>query len=67
MGEGFVLMQFSSWAEFFYMGGHGQYVWLAYAISFVICLLLVIVPLLKKRGIKKAIKQRQRFERESAT
>ncbi len=29
-------MQFESWSEFFAMGGHGLYVWLAYGATFMV-------------------------------
>lgn len=62
MGEGVILMQFSSFAELLHMGGHGFYVWLAFAITFFIYALLLIFPILKRRKIKRDIQQRKLFD-----
>ena len=48
-------MSFDSWSEFFAMGGHGLYVWLAYGAA-------VIVVLLNVVGVRVA---RDRFFRQA--
>ena len=39
--------------ELFYMDGHGIYVWSAYAITFLLFILLLSLPARKKRHLKK--------------
>ncbi len=53
-------MYFSNLDDFFYMGGHGLYVWLCYAVGILIFLMAFISPILKKRQILKELKQIQR-------
>ena len=57
-------MQFDSLQALFFMDGHGQYVWLAYAITIVLGASLVIVPMLKKRRLLNIIQQIARIEAE---
>lgn len=49
-------MQFDSFREFLVMGGHGPYVWAAYAITLAVLLGLVV----------SARQQRRRFFRQQA-
>jgi heme exporter protein D len=51
-------MAFNSLADFFAMGGYGFYVWLAYGISFLVLLVLIINTLVKRKKILKAVNQR---------
>ncbi|HEY7866096.1 MAG TPA: heme exporter protein CcmD [Psychromonas sp.] len=51
-------MAFNSLADFFAMGGYGFYVWLAYGISFLGLLVLIINTLIKRKKILKAVNQR---------
>jgi len=51
-------MAFNSLADFFAMGGYGFYVWLAYGISFLGLLVLIIDTLVKRKKILKAVNQR---------
>jgi len=51
-------MAFNSLADFFAMGGYGFYVWLAYGISFLGLLALIINTLAKRKKILKAVNQR---------
>jgi len=48
-------MQFDSLAAFIDMAGHGQYVWMAYAITLGTWLGLVIAPMLKRKRLIRAI------------
>ena len=50
-------MQFDSLTAFWQMGGHGAYVWSAYAISVATLLALVIVPLQRSRRIKAELRR----------
>ena len=41
--------------HFFYMGGYGLYVWLAYGMAFLVLLLNVLMPIWKQQKIMKSI------------
>ncbi|MFT6926596.1 MAG: heme exporter protein D [Psychromonas sp.] len=51
-------MAFNSLADFFAMGGYGFYVWLAYGISFLGLLVLIINTLTTRKKILEAVNQR---------
>ena len=53
-------MYFESWAEFFQMGGHGVYVWSAYALASVVVIYNLIAPVLSRR---RAMHDIRRFHR----
>lgn len=53
---------FTSWDDFIYMGGHGLYVWLSYAITMLVVGYNVISVYLKKFNFFKQAKRR--FKRE---
>lgn len=46
-------MYFESWQAFWTMGGHGPYVWSAYAITFVVLVGLVVAPWLRGRRLRR--------------
>lgn len=50
----------SAFFEWFAMGGHGPYVWAAYAITIVVLVLNVAEPLIAKRQLIKSLARRQR-------
>ena len=49
------MFQFDSFSDFIHMGGHGQYVWIAYFASLGIMVWLFFSPLLRKKNIIKKI------------
>lgn len=55
-------MQFSSFAEFIHMEGHGFYVWLSYGISLTLLALLITFSVLRNKNIVTQIEQRQKRE-----
>jgi heme exporter protein D len=55
--------QFDNLAAFLSMDGHGPYVWSAYAISAVVILYLVVIPLRRQR--KLIIDEKKRMLDES--
>ena len=57
-------MQFDSLESFFYMAGHGQYVWLAYGITVAVVAALIISPISKRRRLVKAIRMAEMLEQE---
>ncbi len=50
-----------NWSEFFAMGGYAVYVWTSYALTLVIVLANIILPLIQRKQviakIKRAIKR----------
>lgn len=57
-------MFFETWQDFFNMGGYGFYVWLAYAISFVAVVVLVIQSVQeRKKVLKEVLREQQRQAR----
>ena len=56
-------MFFDSFADFIAMGGHGLYVWLAYAIALSIIVYNVMSPLLRKKRF--VAEQKRRIKREA--
>jgi heme exporter protein D len=46
-------MHWSSWSEFFSMGGYGVYVWPSYAVTFVLLALEVLMVVKRKRAIAR--------------
>jgi heme exporter protein D len=55
-------MQFSTFAEFIAMDGHGFYVWLSYGVSFTLLTLLVFFSIAKNKNIIIQIRRRQQRE-----
>jgi len=51
-------MAFSSWSDFIAMGGYSFYVWLAYGVSLLSVVLLVISTVTKRKKIFKHVEQR---------
>ena len=51
-------MAFDSIADFFAMGGYGFYVWLAYGLTFLSLIVLVVNSITKKNKILKNVEQR---------
>ncbi len=57
-------MQFDSFAAAVTMGGHGGFVWAAYAITFVVILVMIVRPVMNIRSMQGTI-QRE-FDRQQA-
>lgn len=53
---------FSSWADFFAMGGYAFYVWLAVAFTLIPLLALVVHTALRHRTILAGVKRQQARE-----
>lgn len=58
--------QFESLSDLVQMSGHGPYVWLAYGVTAVSLLYLVVAPSLRRRQLVKAISRQQRIEQAQA-
>ncbi len=50
----------NSFAEFLAMGGYGFYVWTAYAISFVVLLLNVVLPVVQRKQLLRQLALKQK-------
>lgn len=48
-------MYFDSFAEFIAMGGHGQYVWMAYAAFLIIVCWNLLAPKLRRRQVLESV------------
>lgn len=57
-------MSFASWTEFFAMGGHGLYVWLAYGSAFIVVLSNVLSVRVARR---RFFRQARALERRTAS
>jgi len=53
-------MNFSSWSEFFAMGGHGLYVWLCYGVGLIVFIAMIAAAKSQRKQIVKQILQQQR-------
>ncbi|WP_339485817.1 heme exporter protein CcmD [Pseudomonas sp. EL_65y_Pfl2_R95] len=58
-------MSFASFSDFIAMGGHGAYVWSAYAITFAVLGLNIAMPILAKRRYLQDEARRLRRESNS--
>lgn len=57
-------IQFSTWAEFFDMGGYGFNVWSVYALFAILVAANLILPWRKKQRIIRQLKRRMTLEAE---
>lgn len=53
------MLAFSSWQDFFAMGGYAFYVWIAAGSTLLALLTLVIISVLQRRKILREITQQQ--------
>jgi heme exporter protein D len=60
-------LQFESLADFWAMNGHGSYVWLAYTITLVVLVYLVVSPLLQTRQFLQQQRKLQRLAEQNLT
>ena len=49
-------MQWSSWSEFFSMGGYGFYVWGSYGVTFVLLIAEVLMLRARRRRLSQTIR-----------
>ncbi len=42
-------------SEFFHMGGYAFYVWMSYGIAFVILLINIVVPMVRKQRLLREL------------
>ena len=55
-------MSFSSWSEFFHMGGYAFYVWTAYGLTLAVLGGAVLAPLWRHRRLRRELARRERRE-----
>ncbi|MFA0811807.1 heme exporter protein CcmD [Microbulbifer epialgicus] len=53
--------QFSSFADFLVMDGHGVYVWVSYAITFAALAAMALYPWLTRRRLQRELQHQQRI------
>jgi len=58
-------MNFSSWSEFFHMGGYALYVWLSYGLTLAVLGMVILALLFRHRQLKRDLEQRTRRQRQS--
>ncbi|MEE4378647.1 MAG: heme exporter protein CcmD [Candidatus Competibacteraceae bacterium] len=58
-------MNFSSWSEFFHMGGYALYVWLSYGLTLAVLGMVILAMLFRHRQLKRDLEQRTRRQRRS--
>ncbi len=44
-------------SEFFHMGGYAFYVWMSYGIAFVILLINIVVPMVRKQRLLRELRR----------
>jgi len=59
-------MNWTSWHEFWAMGGHGLYVWGAYAVTLAVIVTEIAVLLLKRKSILDHLGRLSRLHRRKA-
>ena len=53
-------MNWSSWSDFFAMGGYALYVWGSYAVTFILVALELVLLVLRRRAILQHLGAQQR-------
>jgi heme exporter protein D len=59
--------QFDNFLDFVMMDGHGAFVWASYIITGMALLLLVVMPLLRKKSLYQQMRRQQRIEQGTST
>ena len=59
-------MQFDSLNEFFAMGGHGLYVWLAYGATFLVLVGVVVVLKIRRAQLLRALRWQYMAQQDAA-
>ena len=54
--------QFSSFADFLAMNGHGPYVWVSYLVATLVLVALVVAPVVMRRRLQRELAQQLRLE-----
>lgn len=54
-------MQFSTWQEFFHMGGYALYVWVSYTLAVAVLGAVLLSPLLRHRHLRRELARRERL------
>ena len=59
--------QFENLSTFFYMAGHGPYVWSAYGVSFAVLVWLVLRPFGLRRTLLKDLSREQKRQEKTSS
>jgi heme exporter protein D len=46
-------MAFTSFQQFLHMGGYAAYVWPAYAVTFTVLIINIVIPCLRTRNLRR--------------
>ena len=61
-------MSFSSWTDFFHMGGYALYVWASYGLTLGVLAVIMVTPWLRHRRLKREqARQARRQRRQTET
>lgn len=55
-------MSFSTWQDFFHMGGYAVYVWVSYGLTLAVLAAVLIAPVFRHRRLRQDMAQRARRE-----
>ena len=58
---------FSSWQEFFAMGGYAPFVWPSFALTLLTLGLVLIMPVLRGRELRRQLKRLERLSEQEKT
>jgi len=58
-------MNWSSWSEFFAMGGHALYVWGSYGVTFLLMAIEVFLLRRRRHAVMRRIRRLARMQRET--
>ena len=58
-------MNWSSWSEFFAMGGHAPYVWGSYGVTFLLMAVEVFLLRRRRNAVMRRIRRLARMQRET--
>lgn len=58
-------MNWSSWSEFFAMGGHALYVWGSYGVTFLLMAIEVFLLRRRRDAVMRRIRRLARMQRET--
>jgi len=53
------------WPEFFAMGGYGSYIWASYALAATVLVVNVLLPLRRRKTVRRQLKEYYRLRRQS--
>ena len=61
-----MVFQFNHLVDFINMNGHGSYVWFCYLITFIVILIMIWIPLQRRRQLMAQLKRQLRISEAKA-